>query len=69
MTVTIAVHVTEPPAPVAVPVYIVVPGGETVIAPLDAAAEPMPTYPMPWFMAKVVALVDVQLKVEVSPVG
>ena len=43
VTVTVAEHVTEPPAPVAVPVYVVVLVGETLLEPLATdVTEPTP---------------------------
>ena len=51
VTVTAAVHVTEPPAPVAVPVYVVVVVGETDCVPASIGV----TAPIPLLMMKIVA--------------
>ena len=43
VTVMVAVHITEPPGPVAVPVYVTVASGETdVEPPATGVTEPMP---------------------------
>jgi hypothetical protein len=62
VTVTVAVSVAVPPGPSAVMVYVVVTGGDTTSVPVWS------TGPIPWSMVTlIVASVEVQLSVEVSP--
>ena len=61
MTVTRALAVAVPPAPLALSVYVVDELGETERDPLVL------TSPIPWSMATLVALVVVQLRVEDFP--
>ena len=61
MTVTRALAVAVPPAPLALIVYVVDELGETERDPLVL------TSPIPWSMATLVALVVVQLRVEDFP--
>lgn len=60
-TVTLAVAVTLPPLPVAVIVYVVVTVGVTVFDPFKK------TLPIPWLIEAAVALLVVQLRVELWP--
>ena len=64
MTVTVAEHVTEPPEPVAVPVYVVITVGEIVREPEATGV----TEPMLWLIENDVALDVVQESVEDEPV-
>ena len=64
VTTIVAVHVTEPPAPVAVPVYVVVAVGDTGFEP-DATGV---TAPMPWLIENDAALDVVQESKEEFPV-
>jgi len=61
VTTTCVVAVVVPAAPEAVKVYTVVVVGETALDPVKA------TLPMPWSIVTVVALVTVQLRVDVCP--
>lgn len=65
LTVTVAVHVTLPPEPVAVPVYVVVSVGLTEVEPEATGV----TAPMLLSMEKPVALVVVHDKAEFSPLA
>ena len=62
---TVVEHVTEPPAPVAVPVYVVVVVGETEDEP-PATGE---TEPMPLLIENVVALPVTHESEDVAPCG
>jgi hypothetical protein len=64
VTVIVALHCTEPPAPVAVPVYVTVVAGVTVVLP-DATGV---TEPMLWSTENEVALVVVHESTDKSPV-
>lgn len=62
-TVTVAEQVTVPPAPVAVPVYVVVTVGDTACVPAATGV----TAPIPWLREKVVAFWVVHESVEEPP--
>lgn len=65
VTVIVAVHVTEPPAPVAVPVYVVTPsGGVTVLEPAATGV----TEPIPLLILNVFAFDVVHDSEEVEPI-
>jgi hypothetical protein len=64
VTVTVVLHVTVPPAPVAVPVYTVVDVGDTECDPLATGV----TDPIPRFIENDVALFVVHDRVEADPV-
>lgn len=61
VTTTAALLAAEPPAPVAVRVYVVVEDGQTTVEPVAASA------PIPWSIDTVVALRVVQASVEHPP--
>ena len=63
VTVTVAVQVTEPPEPVAVPVYIVVFIGDTDLVPASTGV----TKPMSWSIENDVASLVLQESVEEPP--
>ncbi len=61
MTIKFTAAVAGPPGPLAVNVYVVLAVGETLVEPVSA------TEPMPLLMLQDVALVVVQLRVEIPP--
>jgi hypothetical protein len=65
VTVTAAAHVTEPPAPVAVPVYVVDVSGETDCVPAATGV----TAPTPLLILKVVAFMVVHERVDEEPLA
>ena len=62
-TETVVAHVTVPPGPVAVPVYVVEPLGVTVIEPPDTGV----TLPTPWSITNEFTLVVFQVRVVAPP--